>query len=38
MMRLILAPNSMEESKKNFSNLKNTKWGENTPKLIEKEK
>jgi hypothetical protein len=38
MMRLVLAPNSMEGIKKNFSNLKNTRSGENTPKITEKEK
>jgi hypothetical protein len=38
MVRLVLASNCMEGIEETFSNLKNTKSGENTPKIKEKEK
>jgi hypothetical protein len=37
MMRLILEPNSTLGIEENFSNLKNTKSGDNTPEITEKE-
>jgi hypothetical protein len=38
MIRLILAPNSTEGIEEKLLKLKNTKSGENTPKIIENEK